>query len=214
MGIAWALVICFIDDPVFGQTYPSRPIRVVVPFTPGGGSDIVGRILADRLTAMFGQQVLIDNRPGAASVIGSELVAKSAPDGYTLILQVNALAANHTLYPDRPYDTLKDFAPIVLVALTPNVLVVHPSLPTRSALAFVALAKKRPNEITYASSGAGSASYLAAELFKLLTGVKMLHVPYKGTGSALVAIMSGEVQVMVASLPGTVPFIEDGRLGR
>lgn len=198
--------------PTVAQQYPARTVRIVVPFTPGGGTDIVARQMAAKLTEAFGQQVIVDNRPGAGTVVGSEIVAKSAPDGYTLILQVNSLAANHTLYKKLPYDTLRDFLPIILAGSTPNVLVVHPSLPVKNVREFVALAKRRPNEIAYASSGVGGASFLATEMFKLDTGTAMHHIPYKGTIPALTAMISGETQAMIAALPGTVPSLKAKKL--
>lgn len=194
------------------QTYPVKPVRIVVGVPPGGGTDILGRVLARRLSDVHGQQFVVENRPGAGTVIGAELVAKSAPDGYTLLLAINALAANHTLYKKLPYNTLRDFAPVILAASTPNILVAHPSLPAKSVQEFVALAKARPNQIAYASSGSGSAAYLAAEVFKLATGVRMTHVPYKGTSPALTAILAGEAQAMVAALPGAIPFVKERRL--
>jgi tripartite-type tricarboxylate transporter receptor subunit TctC len=183
-----------------------------VPVAPGGGTDILARQLARRMGEMLGQQVVVDNRPGAGTVIGSDLLAKSAPDGYTLSVQINALAANHTLYAKLPYDTLKDFTPVILMASTPNVLVVHPSLPVKSVREFVAFARARPDQIAYASTGVGGAAYLATELLKLKTGIKMIHVPYKGTAPALNALISGETQAMVAALPGTLAFIQAGRV--
>lgn len=210
--IGLVFVCAAVGAGVHAQQYPSRTVRLIVPFTPGGGTDIVGRLLAAKLSESLGQQVIVDNRPGAGTVIGSELLAKAAPDGHTLILQVNSLAANHTLYRKLPYDTLRDFTPVILAASTPNVLVVHPSMPVRNVRDFVALAKRRPNEIAYASSGVGGASYLATEMFKLETGIKMIHVPYKGTAPALTAILSGEVQAMIAALPGTVPNLKAGQL--
>jgi tripartite-type tricarboxylate transporter receptor subunit TctC len=210
--IVLAFVCAAASAGIQAQQYPSKTIRLIVPFTPGGGTDIVARLLAARLTEAWGQQVIVDNRPGAGTVIGSELLAKAAPDGHTLILQVNSLAANHTLYTKLPYDTLRDFTPVILAASTPNVLVVHPSMPVRSVRDFVTLAKRRPDEIAYASSGVGGASYLAAEMFKLETGIKMIHVPYKGTAPALTAIISGETQMMIAALPGTVPNLKAGQL--
>lgn len=207
------LPLMFAASPwAIAQQYPARTVRIVVPFTPGGGTDIVARQMAAKLTAAFGQQVIVENRPGAGTVIGSEVVAKSAPDGYTLILQVNSLAANHTLYKKLPYDTHRDFIPIVLAASTPNVLVVHPSLPANNVREFIALAKRRPDEIAYASSGVGGASYLATEMFKLDTGAKMTHIPYKGTVPALTAMISGETQAMIAALPGTVPNLKAKQL--
>ena len=205
-------VLGIVSAGLEAQPYPSRTVRLIVPFTPGGGTDIVGRLLAAKLAETLGQQVIVDNRPGAGTVIGSDLLAKSAPDGHTLIMQVNSLAANHALYKKLPYDTLRDFTPVILAASTPNVLVVHPSLPAANVREFVALAKRRPDEIAYASSGVGGASYLATEMFKLDTGTKMIHVPYKGTAPALAAIISGEAQVMIAALPGTVPTLNAKRL--
>ena len=210
--IGLVFVCAAVGAGVHAQQYPSKTVRLIVPFTPGGGTDIVGRLLAAKLSESLGQQVIVDNRPGAGTVIGSELLAKAAPDGHTLILQVNSLAANHTLYRKLPYDTLRDFTPVILAASTPNVLVVHPSMPVRNVRDFVVLAKRRPNEIAYASSGVGGASYLATEMFKLETGIKMIHVPYKGTAPALTAILSGEVQAMIAALPGTVPNLKAGQL--
>jgi tripartite-type tricarboxylate transporter receptor subunit TctC len=197
---------------VYAQEYPTRSLRLIIPVTPGGGTDILGRLLARKLFEMYGQQVVVDNRPGAGTVIGSDLLAKSPPDGYTLILQINALAANQTLYTKLPYDTIKDFSPVVLVASTPNVLVAHPSLPVKSVREFLALARGRPDQIAYASTGVGGAAYLATEMLKLNTGIRMIHVPYKGTVPALNAIISGEAQVMVAALPGTLTFIRAGRV--
>ena len=194
------------------QDYPSRPLRLIIPVAPGGGTDILGRLLARKLGEMYGQQVVVDNRPGAGTVIGSDLLAKSAPDGYTLSVQINALAANHSLHAKLPYDTLKDFTPVVLVASTPNVLVVHPSLPVKSVREFLVLARARPDQIAYASTGIGGAAYLATELLKLNTGIRMIHVPYKGTAPALNALISGETQAMVAALPGTISFIHAGRV--
>jgi tripartite-type tricarboxylate transporter receptor subunit TctC len=194
------------------QDYPSRSLRLIVPVAPGGGTDILGRLLAKKLSEMYGQQVVVDNRPGAGTVIGSDLLAKSPPDGYTLSVQINALAANHTLYAKLPYDTLKDFTPVVLVASTPNVLVVHPSVPAHSVREFLALARARPDQLAYASTGTGGAAYLATEMLKLNTGIRMIHVPYKGTAPALNAIISGETQTMVAALPGTLTFIQAGRV--
>jgi tripartite-type tricarboxylate transporter receptor subunit TctC len=207
-----ALLFASAGTPAHAQEYPSKSLRLIVPVAPGGGTDILGRQIARKLSEIYGQQVVVDNRPGAGTVIGSDMLAKSPPDGYTLSVQINALAANHTLYAKLPYDTLKDFTPVILVASTPNVLVVHPSLPVQSVGEFVALARARPDQIAYASSGAGGAAYLATELLKLKTGIRMIHVPYKGTVPALNALISGETQAMVAALPGTLAFIQAGRV--
>jgi tripartite-type tricarboxylate transporter receptor subunit TctC len=198
--------------PAVAQEYPAKPIRIIVPFAPGGGNDIVARILSVQLTSQYMQQVVVENRAGAGTIIGVEALAKSPPDGYTLMVTNNSLAVNHTLYPKLPYDTLKDIAVIVKIASTPNILVIHPSIPARTTKEFVALVKSKPGQIAYSSSGTGSTAFLAAELFKLLTGTTMLHVPYKGTAPALTAILSGETQAMVAALPAAVPHVQGGRL--
>src|SRR5258706_2055473 len=208
----FALLLAFAGSRACAQEYPAKSLRLIVPVAPGGGTDILARLLARKLGEMLGQQVVVDNRPGAGTVIGSDMLAKSLPDGYTLSVQINALAANHTLYAKLPYDTLKDFTPVILVASTPNVLVVHPSLPVKSVGEFVTLARVRSDQIAYASSGAGGAACLAAELLKLKTGIRMIHVPYRGTVPALNALISGETQAMVAALPGTLTFIQAGRV--
>ena len=210
LGVMCTCVL--VDAAAQAQNYPSKPVRIVVGVPPGGGTDILARALARRLTDAFGQQFVVENRPGAGTVIGADAVAKSAPDGHTLLLAINALAANHTLYKKLPYNTLRDFSPVILAAITPNILVVHPSLPAVNAREFVALARTRPNQIAYASSGSGSAAYLAAEVFKLATGTQMIHVPYKGTGPALTALIAGETQAMVSALPGAIAFVKDKRL--
>jgi tripartite-type tricarboxylate transporter receptor subunit TctC len=193
-------------------SFPIKPIRIVVAFAPGGGTDIVARMLAKQLTELYKQQVFVDNRPGAAGTLGADLVAKSAADGYTLLLTVNALAANSTLYAKLPFDTIKDFSAIALIGATPNALAVHPALPAKTAKDFVALAKAKPDQIAYASTGTGGAAFLATEMFKMLTNIHMLHVPYKGAGPALIGILSGEAQAIIAALPPTVPYIRRGKL--
>lgn len=209
IGLLAAMLVC---GSSVAQEYPTRPVRLIVPFSPGGGTDLVSRVVANKLSEILGQQFVVDNRPGAGTIVGSEIAARAAGDGYTLIMQVNSLAANETLYPKKAYDTHKDFIPVVLVGSTPNVLVMHPSIPANNVKDFVALAQKKPNSISYASSGVGGASFLAAEYFKMLTGVQMLHVPYKGTGPALRGILGGEAQTMIAAAPGTISFIKGGQL--
>jgi tripartite-type tricarboxylate transporter receptor subunit TctC len=194
------------------QEYPAKPVRIIVPFTPSGGNDIVARILAKYLSEIYKQQVVVENRPGAGTIIGVEALTKSTPDGYTLMVTNNSIAVNQTLYPKLPYDTLKDVTPIVKIASTPNVLVVHPSVPAKTAKEFIALVKAKPDQIAYSSAGTGSTAFLAAELFKMLTGTRMLHVPYKGTSPALTAILSGETQASVIALPGAVPHLKSGKL--
>ncbi|MCC6531075.1 MAG: tripartite tricarboxylate transporter substrate binding protein [Burkholderiales bacterium] len=195
------------------QTYPSRPLRIVVPFAPGGGSDIMARVVATRLTEPLGQQVLVDNRPGGGTLIGAELAARSAADGYTLFLSTNGtVAINPSLYKKLPYDVAKDFAPVALIGVGPNVLVVHPSLPVKSVRDLIALAKAHPGKLSYASSGVGGAPHLAGELFKSMAGVDMLHVPYKGASPATTDLLAGHVQVMFAGLGPAIAHIKVNRL--
>ncbi len=193
--------------------YPSKPIRLVLPYPPGGGSDTIVRPLAQRLSAEFGQQVVIDNRGGAGGAIGMEAVARAAPDGYTIVLALTAqLAVNVSLYKKLPYDPVRDYAPITLLATGPYLLVVHPSLPVTSVKELIALARARPGQITYASSGNGSGGHLAAELLKSMTGTNMLHIPYKGGGPALIDVLAGQVQVLFATYVSSRGHIQTGRL--
>jgi tripartite-type tricarboxylate transporter receptor subunit TctC len=193
--------------------YPTKPIRLVVPFPPGGATDILARDVAQRLTEAWGQQVIVDNRPGAGGNIGSELVAKSAPDGYTLEMgTVGTHAINASLYAKMPYDHVKDFVPIILVAGVPNVLEVNPSLPVNSVAELIAYAKANPGKLNFASSGNGTSIHLSGELFKVMAGVEMTHVPYKGSAPALQDLIAGQVQVMFDNLPPSLPQIKAGKL--
>lgn len=194
------------------QTYPSKPVRIIVPFAPGGTTDIMARMMAPRLGADLGQQVLIDNRAGAGSMLGTELTAKAVPDGYTLVLNNIGLALNETIYPKRNYDALRDLAPISLVGITPNMFVVHPSLPAKTVREFVALGKARPGQLTYASGGIGSSSHLASELLQIMSGIKTVHVPYKGAGPALIDVASGQVHFMINSMPAVMGHVQNARL--
>jgi tripartite-type tricarboxylate transporter receptor subunit TctC len=195
------------------QSYPSKPIRLVVPFPAGGTTDILAREVGQRLSLSLGQSVVIDNRPGAAGNIGSELVAKSAPDGYTLLMAtVSTHAINPNLYARLPYDHVKDFAPVVLVAGVPNVLEVTPSLPVHSVADLIKLAKEKPGQINFASSGSGTSIHLSGELFKTMAGVDMTHVPYKGSAPAITDLIGGQVQVMFDNLPSSLPQIKAGKL--
>ncbi len=194
--------------------FPSRPIRIVVPFTPGGSSDIlarvVGKILGDAWPA---QPTVIDNRPGAGGAIGAEAVARATPDGSTLLMgHIGTLAVNPTLYPRLRYDPVADFAPVALVAMVPNVLVVHPSVPARSLAELVALAKSQPGRLGYASGGAGSAAHLAMEYFKLATGTDIVHVPYKGTAPALTDLVGGQVAMTMTGVPPLLSYLRGDRL--
>jgi len=196
-----------------GPAYPSKPVRIIVAFVPGGGNDVIARLVAQKLSASFGRQFVVDNRPGAGGTIGAELAAKSPPDGHTLFLAgVATHAINPNLQKNVPYDPVRDFDAVSLMATAPTLLAVHPSLPAGTVKQFIALAKSRPGEINYASSGHGSSSQLAAELFKSLTGTHMQHVPYKGIGLALNDLLSGQVQVMFNAAAALLPHTKSGRM--
>src|SRR2546421_201245 len=195
------------------QGWPEKPVRFVVGFTPGGPSDILARALGQKLAESRGQQVVIENRPGAGGNIAAELVAKSAPDGTTWLLGNNSiLATNQSLYAKLGYDPVKDFAPVALVAIQPNILVVNPNVPAKSVKELIALAKAKPGALNYASSGSGAAAHLAGELFKAMTGVQMLHIPYKGAQPALTDVIAGQAQLMFATSASVIPYIKAGRL--
>lgn len=197
----------------FGQAYPNRAIRLVVPFPAGGTTDILARDVAKRLTETLGQSVVVDNRAGAGGNIGSDIVAKSAPDGYTLLMgTVGTHSINPSLYTKMPYDHVKDFAPVVLVAGVPNVLVVYPPLPVNSVADLIKLAKAKPGTINFASSGSGTSIHLSGELFKTMAGVDMVHVPYKGSAPAVTDLMGGQVQIMFDNLPSSLQQIKAGKL--
>src|SRR5215510_11123096 len=197
----------------FAQAYPSRPIRLVVPYAPGGPVDIVGRIVAQKLSVRFQQQFIVDNRAGGGGNIALEIVAKAAADGYTLLMGANGvIAINPSLYKTMPVDTQKDFAPISMVASSAMILVVHPSVAASSVKDLIALARAKPGAINYASSGSGSTAHLASELFKSMAKVNMLHVPYKGAGPALTDLVGGQVQVMFTGVSSTLPFVKSGKL--
>jgi tripartite-type tricarboxylate transporter receptor subunit TctC len=195
------------------QGYPERAVRIVVPFAPGGSTDIVARITSQKLTERLRQSVVIDNRGGGGGNIGSDLVAKAPPDGYTLLIgTVGSLTINPSLYKKMPYDPLRDLAPVAYFGSTPNVLVIHPSLPPRTVGELVALARARPGQLNYASAGTGGSVHLAAELFKSLAKVDMVHVPYKGSGPALIDLLSGQTQLMFSTMPPALPHVKSGRL--
>lgn len=195
------------------QTFPARSVRIVVPFAPGGGADVIARLLVQRLTENWGQTVVVDNRAGAGGTVGSELVAKSPPDGYTLIMAtVSTHAVAASLYRKLPYDPLKDFAPITNLASIPNYLVVHPSVPVKSVKELIALARAKPDQLIYASSGNGTSGHLSMELLKTMTGIKAVHVPFKGAGPGTIALLSGEVHMQFASVLPLMGPIQAGRL--
>ena len=192
--------------------YPSKPLRIVVGFPPGGNSDFVARAVGRGLGELWGQQVIVDNRPGAGGNVAAEIVAKAPPDGHTLLLGVFAHAVNPSLYAKLPFDALRDFAPVILCASSANILVVHPSLPAKTVRELIALAKAKPGAITYASAGNGTASHLAGELLKMRAGIDIVHVPYRGTGLAHTDLMGGRVTMFFAAMAGTLPSVQAGRL--
>jgi tripartite-type tricarboxylate transporter receptor subunit TctC len=195
------------------SAYPNRPIRFIVPLPAGGGADIVARIISERLTKSLGQQVLVDNRPGGGTVIGADLAAKAPPDGYTLLLgTATTHAINASLVKKLPYDPIKDFSPITLVAVLPQIIVSHPSLPVASLKEFIALARKRPGEIFFASTGNGSANHLGGEMLNAIAGLKNVHVPYKGAAPALTDLLAGQVQFMFTTIPPALPHVRSGKL--
>jgi tripartite-type tricarboxylate transporter receptor subunit TctC len=208
-GLAAALLAA---APALAQPYPAGPIRIVVPFPAGGGVDTAGRLLGQRLAESLGRPVVIDNRAGANGMIGSETVAKAPRDGYTLMVNGANFVTSPSLYAKPLYDPLKDFEAISLLAHAPNIVVVHPSLPVKNIKELIAFAKARPGEILFAGSGSGSTPHLAGELFRTLTGTKMVHVPYRGTGPAITAILSGEVSTMFMPALTALPLIQSNRL--
>ena len=193
------------------QDYPSKPIRYITPFAPGGSQTVLARLIGNRLTEAWGQQVIVDNRPGANTIIGTQIAVKSRPDGYTLVSLGNALAGNHTLF-KPPYDATKDITPIATVLSYENVLVVTPSLPANSVADLVALAKAKPGQLTYGTSSAGGATHLLAELFNMVAGIKTLHVPYKGGGPAVVDLMGGHIHIFFSQPVNVVAQVKSGRL--
>lgn len=210
-----AALLCAAAVPpltAMAQDYPAKPIRFIVPFAPGGGNDILGRVVAQKLNEAFNVPVVVDNRGGAGGTIGTDLTAKAPSDGYTMLINNVSLAVNVTLYPKLPYDTLKQLEPVTLVGRQPNILVVHPALPVKSVKELLALARAKPQHITYGSGGIGSSSHLATELLKLTAKIDITHVPYKGMGPALIDLMSGQTQLIMATLASALPFVRSGRV--
>lgn len=211
---AAVLLLMFVSAPGFAQSpdYPSRPIRIVVPWAAGGGADIITRSIGQKLNENWGQQIVVDNRPGAATILGTEIVAKAIPDGYTLLLGTSPLTINASLYKKLPYDTLRDFSSVMLMASAPHILVATPALPANTVKELIALAKTRPGGINYASGGSGSAAHLAAEMFKTAAGINMVHIPFKGAAPGAVGVMSGEGDIMFNSLPALFALAKGGKL--
>jgi tripartite-type tricarboxylate transporter receptor subunit TctC len=212
-GLAAAVLLAGLQSPAQAQTgYPSRPVRIVAPSAAGSAADTLARIIAPLLAERLGQPFVVDTRPGASTILGTEAVAKSPPDGHTLLIGLPALAINPSVFPKMPYDALRDFAPITLAINQPNLFVVHPSLPARSVKELIGLARARPGELAYASSGLGTSSQLGVELFMLMTGTRMLHVPYKGPAPGLIDLIAGRVALMGPSAIAALPHVRSGRL--
>ena len=197
---------------VGAQGYPVKPVRLIVPFAPGGGTDVIARLLASRMSESIGRQVLVDNRAGANGIIGTEIVARAPADGYTLLFVSSPHSVNPSMYPKLPYDTVRDFAPVSQVASSPYVLVAHSSLPVRSVRELIAFAKARPGQIDYASGGSGSSAHLAAELFKDMAGLDLREIPYKGAGPALAGVVAGQTALVFANALTVKPYIQSGRI--
>ena len=195
-----------------GPAFPVKPVRIVVPSSPGGGTDILARVLAQKMAESLGQQFVVENRPGAGQVIGIEAVARAAPDGYTLLMAASAIVIAEVIYAKPPYETLRDFAPVTLVASLPNILVVHPALPAKTVRELVALAKTRPGQLNYSSAGNGTSPHLSMELFRLMAGITLTHIPYKGTGPATVDLIAGQVQLSMPNVLTALPQIKGGKL--
>jgi len=211
---SWMLAVLALSAAAaHAEAYPARPIRMIVAYPPGGGTDIVGRMVAQKLGEALGQSVVVENRGGASGNIGTELAARAAPDGYTILMgNVAPNAINVSLFRQLPFDPVADFVPVSLVASTPNILVVHPSTPARTVREVTALAKAKPGTLNFASAGVGSSSHLAGELFRILAGADIVHVPYKGAGPAMVDVLSGQVQLYFATMPAAMPHVKSGKL--
>jgi tripartite-type tricarboxylate transporter receptor subunit TctC len=213
VGVVPGVVLAFSLATAAAQSYPSRPIRLIVPFGPGGGSDFVGRLAAQKLTDQMGQQVVVDNRTGAASLIGTEIVLRAPPDGYTLLLGDSGFTINLAYYKNAKYDPVKDFDPVTVVADTPYILAVNPTLPYAGSLRdFIAAAKAQPGKLSLGSSGAGSGTHFSGELFRLRSGINMIHVPYKGGGAVLADVVAGHIQSTMTTPPAALPLVKSGRL--
>jgi tripartite-type tricarboxylate transporter receptor subunit TctC len=212
-GPVCGLCLCAIGATGWSQGYPAKPVRIIVPFAPAGSTDITARIVAQKLTDGWRQQVIVDNRAGAGGNIGAEAVAKSAPDGYTLLLATTGvMAINHRLYRNLSYDALRDFAPVTQIGALPLILIIHPSLPAKSVKDLIALAKAQPGQLSYASSGVGSATHMTSELFRMMAGVDIVHIPYKGSGQAMVDLISGQVGIAFDQITSSLPHVESGKL--
>jgi tripartite-type tricarboxylate transporter receptor subunit TctC len=206
------VLACLAAGFAAAQGYPAKPVRIVVPFAPGGPNDILARVIGQKLTESWGQQVIVENRAGGGTVIGTEIVAKSPPDGYSLLMVSTSHTTNPTLVRKLPFDTLRDLAPVVLVASSSNVLLAHPSVPARSVKELIAVARSQPDQVAYGSGGNGTSTHLSGEMLAQMGRVKMIHVPYKGAGPANIALISGQITWMFGNAIPSVPHIKSGRL--
>src|SRR6187402_3719062 len=205
-------LLAFCTAGALAQSYPTRAIKLVVPSSPGGGTDIVARILGQKLSEQLGQQFVVENRAGAGTVIGNDAVAKSAPDGYTLLMGLSTLAINPSMYAKLPYDALRDFAPISQSVSACNILILHPSVPAKTVVELIALARAKPGSLTFGSAGMGTNPHLSGELFKSLARIDMVHVPFKGSGQSIISQLAGEIAANFPSVPTAMPYIKAGRL--
>ena len=211
-AVTIAFVLTVLQLPAAASDYPTRPIMLVVPYPAGGGNDVLARVVADKMSSNLGQRIVVENRGGAGGTIATRQVAKSEPDGYTLLIATSSLAINPSLYPNVGYDPGKDFAPIGLIASSSNVVLVHPSVPARSIAGLVVLAKQQPGKLDFASTGTGSSAHLAAELFAAMAGIKLNAVPYKGTGPALTDLVGGHVAIMFSPMAGAIGIVRDNKV--
>src|SRR5258706_14496217 len=207
-----SFVLCLFAAQALAQDYPAGPVRIIVPSPPAGGTDIVGRVLADHFSKAFGQQFFVENKPGAGNLIGIEAAARSAPDGYTLLMTASTLALNSVLYKKVPYDPVKDFAPITIAATAPNILIVSPSVPAKSVAELIALAKQKPGALSYGTPGIGTSPHLCMELLKYMAGIDIQHVPYRGTAAAVTDVMGGQIAVAFATALTAKPQVDAGRV--
>ncbi len=213
LRVATAVLLAGYWSPLFAQDYPAKPIRIIVPYPPGGGNDIIGRLAADELAKRLGQQVVVDNRPGGSTVVGAEMVARAAPDGYTLLVTSHTtFAMIPNLRASLPYDTQRDFAPVALLATQSFVLVVHPSLPVTTVKQVIALAKAHPGQLTFSSSGVGTGTHFSGEQLNMLAGINIRHIPYRGGGPSLNDLMGGHVSMSFGSVAATSPFARAGKM--
>ncbi len=212
MLAATATALCMCSSFALAQNYPVKPVRIIVPFAPGGGSDFIARAISPPLNKAMGQQFIVDNRPGAGSTLGSEIALKSPADGYTLLLISGSYTTSPSLYKNLKYDTLNDMAPVIQTENGPYVITTHPSLPAKDVKQLVAIAKAKPTQLNYASTGNGGITHMASELFALRTGIKITHIPYKGTGPGVIDTIAGNTQMMVAAVTAVIGHIENGRL--